>query len=146
MLELLLLRSGTSALSSSFTDTTLRWFWVWICKYQPRWPDKKSVFSLVEITAFRLKSKYCKGLLSSVIIKSRNWKPPSSTFQQLAKRKKRAIITIEEPNVSLVYASENVKVSTIENEEEESSKTGMYFRVFLFVFINVLPWIIYPLE
>ena len=46
-------------------------------------------------------------------------------FQQLAKRKKRAIITIEEPNVSLVYASENVKVSIIENEEEESSKTGM---------------------
>ena len=61
----------------------------------------------------------------------------SSTFQQLAKRKKRAIITIEEPNVSLVYASENVKVSTIENEEEESSKTGMYFRGFFF-FNNVL--------
>ena len=74
-------------------------------------------------------------LLSSVIIKSSNWKPPSSTFQQLAKRKKRAIITIEEPNVSLVYASENVKVSTIENEEEESSKTGMYFWGFVFCFL-----------
>ena len=49
----------------------------------------------------------------------------SSIFKQLAKRKKRAIITIEEPDVNLVYASENVKVSTIENEEEESSKTGM---------------------
>ena len=51
----------------------------------------------------------------------------SSIFKQLAKRKKRAIITIEEPDVNLVYASENVKVSTIENEEEESSKTGEYF-------------------
>ena len=60
----------------------------------------------------------------------------SSIIKQLAKRKKRAIVTIEEPDVSLVYASENVKVSTIENEEEESSKTGMYFLGFFSFFIQ----------
>ena len=68
----------------------------------------------------------------------------SSIFQQLAKKKRRAIITIEEPNVNLVYASENVKVSIIENEEEESSKTGMQFFLFFLIYFLCIKFFFCP--